>query len=88
MDERQKLKIARKRVEAKIGFYFHLGIYVVVNALLIAINLGTSPNEFWFLYPLGGWGLGLLLHFVLAFSQFSLGDWKKRMIEKELERLK
>ena len=88
MDERQKLEIARKRVEAKIGFYIHAGIYLAVNVLLIAINLGTSPNDLWFIYPLGGWGLGLVLHFVLVFSQFSMGDWKKRMIEKELERLK
>ncbi len=87
MDKQQKYKIARARVEAKIGFYIHAGIYLLVNVLLIAINLSTSPGEYWFIYPLGGWGLGLLLHFILVFSQFSTRDWQKRMIDKELERL-
>ena len=87
MDSEHKYKIARKRVEARIGFIIHAAIFVLVNALLVTINLTTAPQEFWFLYPLIGWGLGLLLHAVLAFSDFSAGDWKKRMIEKELERL-
>ena len=88
MDEQQKYKIARRRVEAKIGFYIHAGVFLLVNALLIAINMTKTPGELWFIYPLAGWGIGLLLHFVLVFSEVSSGDWKKRLIEKEVERLK
>ena len=88
MDEKQKYRLARKRVEAKIGFYIHAGVFVAVNLLLVVINLTTSPNEIWFIYPLGGWGAGLLLHFFLTFSQISTSDWKKRMIDKEMDRLK
>jgi 2TM domain len=88
MDEKQKYRLARKRVEAKIGFYIHAGVFVAVNLLLVAINLTTSPNEIWFIYPLGGWGAGLLLHFFLAFSQISTSDWKKKMIDREMDRLK
>ena len=88
MDREYKYKMARKRVEAKIGFYIHAGIYVLVNAFLIAINMTSTPSELWFIYPLIGWGIGLLLHLILVFSQFPSGGWKKRMIEKEVERLK
>jgi hypothetical protein len=42
--------------------YIHLAAFVVVNALLVAINLLASPEHLWFLWPLFGWGLGLLLH--------------------------
>lgn len=88
MDKKHKYKIAQKRVEAKIGFFIHAAVYLGVNALLITLNLTSSAKEIWFIYPLVGWGLGLLLHFVLVYWQTpTTGDWQKRMIKKELERL-
>ena len=45
---------ARRRVEAKIGFFTHLGVYLIVNALLIVINLQNSPDSLWFYWPLLG----------------------------------
>jgi hypothetical protein len=38
-----------------------------VNALLIAINLLSSPGYYWFLFPLIGWGLLLAAHAYAAF---------------------
>ncbi|UCG09463.1 MAG: 2TM domain-containing protein, partial [Desulfobacterales bacterium] len=35
---------AKKKVEAKIAFYLHLAVYLVVNLLLIIINLATSTS--------------------------------------------
>lgn len=87
MDKEQKYKLARKKVEAKIGFYIHAGIFVAVNALLVVINLTTSKEELWFLYPLVGWGIGLLLHAFLVYYGSPTTDWKKSMIEKEMDRL-
>jgi hypothetical protein len=50
------------------GFYVHLTVYLLVNALLIGINLGTSTQHLWFKWPLLGWGVGLLAHAIAAFA--------------------
>lgn len=44
------------------GFFFHFSAYVLVNAILIAVNLLTTPNQLWFFWPLLGWGIGILAH--------------------------
>src|SRR4051794_9375813 len=48
---------AEKAVKAKIGLYIHILVYVLVNAGLAAINLSTSPDKIWFIWPLFGWGI-------------------------------
>ena len=48
---------ARRRAEAKFGFFVHAVVFVAVMVLLVAINLLTSPGVLWFIWPLGGWGL-------------------------------
>jgi hypothetical protein len=45
----------------------HLFVYVAVNALLIVVNLLTTPGYYWFLFPLIGWGLLLAAHGYAAF---------------------
>ena len=44
------------------GFFFHFSAYVLVNAILIAVNLLTTPDRLWFYWPLLGWGIGILAH--------------------------
>lgn len=46
------------------GFRTHFIVYIVVNLMLIAINLITAPGTYWFIWPLFGWGLGVLGHAV------------------------
>ena len=53
---------ALKRVEDEKGFYGNLAAYLVVNAVLIAVNLFTSPGYFWAFWPLFGWGIGVASH--------------------------
>ncbi|MFN3231502.1 MAG: 2TM domain-containing protein [Alphaproteobacteria bacterium] len=77
---------ARKRVEAKIGFYIHLGVFICVNALLIGVNLAMTPDNLWFVWPLVGWGIGIFFHGLTVFLFASGGKVKERMIEKEVER--
>jgi len=55
---------AEKQVNERIHFYNHLYIYVGVNAFLILINLLTSPFNWWFHFPLLGWGIGLFFHWL------------------------
>ena len=44
------------------GFFFHFSAYVLVNAILIAVNLLLTPDKLWFYWPLLGWGIGILAH--------------------------
>jgi hypothetical protein len=74
---------AKKAVHARLGFNIHLTAYLVVNVLLLAINIVTSPTHLWFQWPLLGWGLGLAAH---AFAAFGLPGLRGRMIENELAR--
>ena len=86
MENEEAYKRAKKRVEAKIGFYIHFMVYVGVNILLILINFLTSPQYLWFKWPLMGWGIGLLFHGLGVFV-FSKGESiKERMIEKEMKK--
>jgi len=86
MENQQQYQKAKDRVEAKIGFYTHLAVFILVNALLIYLNYTTSPGYLWFKWPLFGWGIGLLFH-ALGYFLFSDGSsFKERMIEKELKK--
>lgn len=77
---------AKRHVERKLGFYAHLSVYVIVNTGLIALNLSSGSGKPWALFPLAGWGIGLLFH-GLAVSLYAPGaKWKQRMIEKELKK--
>jgi len=73
---------ARQRVEAKIGFFTHLAVFVVINVVFLIV-----AGEDWLWVTLF-WGLGLAIH---GFSVF-FGDseaiqrWKERQIEKEMGR--
>lgn len=58
------IKYAEIKAETRVRFYNHLYIYVGVNAFLIFINLITSPFNWWFPFPLLGWGLGLFFHWM------------------------
>jgi hypothetical protein len=79
---------AKKRVEAKIGFYIHLVVYVGVNLLLLIINLVRSPQYLWFKWPLFGWGIGVFFHglSVFVFSGERFKAIKARMIEREMKK--
>jgi hypothetical protein len=77
---------AKKRVEEKMGFFSHLAVYAVVNTILIIINLTQSPGEYWFYWPLLGWGIGVFFHGMGTFVWGEGSSLKDRMIEKEMER--
>ena len=74
---------ARGRAAAKLGFYIHLMVYVIVNIFLVAINLMTSPGQLWFYWPLLCWGFGLAFH---GFAIFMRTGLMERMTERELEK--
>jgi len=88
MSEKELYEEARKRVEEKKGFYIHFAVYILVNVMLVIIWAVTGAGFPWFVFPLGGWGIGVLFHFLGVFVFSRQSAWEKREIEKEVERLK
>ena len=43
----------------KQQFFHHLRAYCIVNGILFLMNLASSPGEFWVIWPMLGWGIGL-----------------------------
>lgn len=86
MTQDESYRRARNKVDAKLGFYVHLLIYISVMALLIVINLMSSTDYYWFKWPMMGWGLGVGFHALGAFFFTSGQVIRKRMIDDELHR--
>ena len=84
--EAELRRLAERRAGAKFGFYIHALVYLVVNAGLVAINLATSPQVLWFIWPLFGWWIGLAAHGLGVFAQTS--GLRERAIAAEMERLR
>ena len=56
-------KLAGNAKNATGEFIGHLIPFVTVNGFLMILNATVSPGFPWALFPLGGWGIGLLEHF-------------------------
>ncbi|NEX14928.1 MAG: hypothetical protein C1941_09595 [Prosthecochloris sp.] len=86
MENQELYEKAKKKVDARLGFSIHLIVYILVNAFLIFINMRTSPEYSWFIWPLIGWGIGLLFHGLGVFVFTGEPAYKERMIEKEMKK--
>ncbi len=77
-------KDARKRVKELKEYYSHLASYISVNLFLIILNLILTPQFFWALFSLLGWGIGLFSHTVKVFGLFGLGgqDWETQKVKE------
>jgi hypothetical protein len=72
--QRAESEYRRKRRQRSVrcqrkGFRIHATVFVAVQVLLVAIwalqwQLGGT-SEPWFLYALGGWGIGLAAHYAV-----------------------
>ena len=81
---------AEKLVAEKVGFLRHVVVFVLVNVVLLAVNIVTSSEFFWFLLVLGGWSVLLLAHFlsVFVFRGEWFEQWRERQIEQEMQKLR
>ena len=75
---------AAKRVQELKGFYGNLISYCLVIPFLIFVNLYTSPQYLWFVWPMLGWGIGLASH---ALKVYGVGRaWEEKQIRKILDK--
>jgi hypothetical protein len=56
-----------------------------VNAFLATINLLLTPEYLWIIWPLMGWGIGLIIHGLQVYLSTN-SSFKERMIEKEMRK--
>jgi hypothetical protein len=85
--EKELAQKAEKIAEEKMGFLTHLGVYILVNLLLVLVWWFTRDGDTfpWFIFPVIGWGIGLSAHFISVYAGTNLLE---KMTEKELEKLK
>ncbi len=84
MKRSDEFERAKRRLEARRGFFVHLVVFIVVSAALVIINLATASDYFWAKWPLMGWGIGVIFHGLGAFvieDRFAITD---EMVEREM----
>ena len=80
-------QLARKRAGAKLGWYAHATVFTLVNLMVFGMSRYGFGDRPWSVYPLLGWGLGLVLHGVSVFVLGTGGGLRERMVHKEREKL-
>jgi len=81
LEEKRYLE-AKKHVKELKGFYVHLAVYCINTPIIIAVNLLFSPHYHWFWFSVLGWGLAILLHWLLVASKNIFGkEWEKKKID-------
>lgn len=78
-------RLARKRAGAKLGWYMHAGVYLLVNLLLV--TLSASSGRHWAVFPALGWGIGLAVHGAVVFLVAGGSDLHERMVQAERDRI-
>jgi hypothetical protein len=75
--------VARLRKQA--DFRTHLVVYLATNALLVAIWWATGAAFFWPVFPIFGWGIGLVAH---AWDAYGPDRLTEARIQAEIDRLR
>ena len=74
-------RLARKRAGAKLGWYLHACVYVLVNLFLAYLSSRHSTH--WAIFPALGWGLGLLIHAAAVWIAMPGGSLHVQLLERE-----
>jgi uncharacterized membrane protein len=59
---------AVRRLHARRRFRLHGLVFAISQALLLLVNILTWRGYAWVVWPLLGWGVGLLFHAASAFA--------------------
>jgi uncharacterized membrane protein len=74
-------RLARRRAGAKMGWYVHASVYVLVNLALA--GLSAARGHAWAVHPLLGWGLALLVHGAVVWFAASGDGLRERLVARE-----
>ncbi|TVZ51583.1 histidine kinase [Dokdonia sp. Hel_I_53] len=84
--EDKRYQRAKKKVEDLKGFYIHFTIYCIMVPVFIYLN-ARSTSFPWAVFPILGWGWGVVGHASETFGWNPIFDkkWEKRKIQKLME---
>jgi hypothetical protein len=88
LSEDELERLARRRAGAKLGWYVHALVYIVVNAGMFAAWQFGLRSRPWSMVPVLGWGLGLALHGISVFVLGTGSAWREQLVQRERERLR
>jgi hypothetical protein len=80
-------RLARKRANAKMGWYIHAAVYVLVNLFWLAMSDFAFGHRNWSFIPSLAWGFGLAIHGLSAFVLAPGSGFRESLVEKERKRL-
>lgn len=87
-------QLATRRVQARLVFRQHVVSFLLGSALLVGIYFVTSrlpgfPVTLWLIWPIAGWAIALLLHFLMAFvfSDYRASTRQRDLLDAEIEKL-
>jgi hypothetical protein len=75
---------AIKRIKEKNDFKIHLMVYLAVNAMLVFIWAFTSQGFFWPIFPIVGWGIGVVINGYIVYRG---NIYTEERIQREMEKL-
>ena len=83
IDQESARDAAVKRLKAKRDFKMHLGAYVIVNAMLVGIWALSGMGNFWPIWVMLFWGVGLAFN---GWSAYFQQPFTEDEIRREMER--
>ena len=83
--EAQLRERAVERLKKKRDFRTHVVIYIAVNAFLVAIWAVTGAGFFWPIFPILGWGIGVVAN---AWDVYGRKPISEDEIRRETDRLR
>jgi len=78
-------QLARRRAGAKLGWYVHASVYIIVNLLLAALS--AMSDRHWAVFPALGWGIGLAVHGAVVFLTTGGACLHERLVQHERSKL-
>ena len=87
-EENNKYQRAKEKVGALKIFYLDLVVFVSVNLFLFLLNIIFTPDNLWFIWPLMGYGFGIIVHAILVFGfrrPYGTG-WEEKKIKEIMEK--
>ena len=75
---------AIRRLKKKHDFHGHLLVYGMVNTFIVAIWAVTGSGFFWPIFPMVGWGIGVVMN---AWDVYRSEEPDEDHIRREMEAL-
>lgn len=83
-EERIRQRV-EKQMEERDGFYTHFFIYCGVILFLWMIWAATGKGFPWPIFPMGGWGIGILAHWIAYHFEHGSGrDKRQALIDQKM----